>query len=134
MVFKRHRMDEASSPPLGLDSRRVIQPFAPLPGVNRSSTHNADKISLRVNFVAFRVPANLDDPAPRRLFSPAIEAPLWRPAFLTQLMRESRKQRTGRRRMQSRANCSPPPGFPDKQGENRELSIAWVVLEPALAE
>jgi hypothetical protein len=24
--------------------------------------------------------------------------------------------------------------FPDKQGENRELSISWVVLEPALAE
>jgi len=55
---------------MGFDSWRLLQPFAPLLGVNRSSTHNADKISLRVNFVAFRVPANLDDPRRAVCFLP----------------------------------------------------------------
>ncbi len=59
-----------TTPPLGLDSWLVIQPFAPLPGVNRSSTQKRRQNFPAVNFVAFRVPANPDDPAPRRLFLP----------------------------------------------------------------
>ena|ERR1022692_4793219 len=44
--------------------------------VNRSSAHNGRQNCRTADFVAFRVPANPDDPAPRRLLIARVEGPL----------------------------------------------------------
>jgi hypothetical protein len=43
------------------------------------SAHNDGQNCLAAECVGFRVPANPDDPAPRRLLIARVEAPLWRP-------------------------------------------------------